>query len=355
MITTLPDFDLRHRNTFRIPCRAERWVEFTSRDDIPAVAAAMAADGQPALVIGGGSNILFTLPCYPGAVVHSAIMALEVTPLGSGRVRISAGSGITMDHLVERTCRAGLWGMENLSAIPGEVGASAVQNVGAYGCEAADIIESVNAFDTHTHRFVSIPAAACRFGYRRSIFKEPDRRGRYIIAGVDFILSADAAPRLSYGNLAEALADTPVITPGAVREAVRATRDTKLPDPDVTGSAGSYFTNPLLSAGQFSHLSLRVSTLFGHDTEIPRFNLPDGRIKVPAAWLIDRAGLKGASAGGAGVWPRQPLVIANMSGHCTSDDILRLERHIVGTVHEIFGVTLTPEVEKAPPVTDMPS
>jgi len=346
MITTASNFDLRHSNTFRIPCRAAQWVEFTDRNDIPAVAEAMEAS-ERALVIGGGSNILFTLPTFDGTVAHSAILALDTMPLGGGRVRLTAGSGITMDTLAERTCLAGLWGMENLSLIPGETGASAVQNVGAYGCEAADIIESVEAYDTRTRRFVTIEAADCGFAYRHSMFKTPEARGRYIIAAVTFMLSSIPKPRLGYGNLAAAFADGQPLTPMAVRREVIAVRRTKLPDPDETGSAGSYFTNPQLTPEEFEQVKTRVAALLGPDTEVPHFILADGRVKVPAAWLIDRAGLKGSAVGGAALWPSQPLVIANMTGRCTAADIIALESKVVDTVFSKFGVTLTPEVEKA--------
>lgn len=349
MIIQATDFDLRSRNTFGLPCIAAQWVEYSSREDIPAVAAMLDGDA-PHLLLGGGSNILFTSPVYPGVVAHSNILTVDAEVLDGGRVRVTAGSGVTMDRLVERTCSAGLWGLENLSLIPGEVGASAVQNVGAYGCEAGDLIEKVEAFDTVTHRFVTFTAAECGFAYRHSLFKTPEAKGRYIIAAVSFILSSKPAPRLGYGNLAAAFADGRDITPMAVREEVIATRNSKLPDPSVAGSAGSYFTNPQVPQAVFEAVKSKAEAMFGPDVRMPHFILPDGRVKIPAAWLIDRAGLKGAVEGGAGLWPTQPLVIANMSGHCTASDIITLEQRVVATVESTFGVHLVPEVEKAPPL-----
>lgn len=346
MIATATDFDLLHHNTFRLPCRAERWVEFSGRNDIPAVAE-MLEQAERSLVIGGGSNILFTSPRFDGTVAHSAILTLETETLGGGRVRLTAGSGLTMDSIIERVCRAGLWGMENLSLIPGEAGASAVQNVGAYGCEAADIIDSVEAYDTVSRRFVTLTPPECDFSYRHSLFKTPQGRGRFIIASVTFVLSSEPKPRLDYGNLSARFADGRKVTPMAVREEIIAVRRSKLPDTEETGSAGSYFTNPQLAPEEYEQLKKRVDALYGKDGAVPHFTLADGRVKVPAAWLIDRAGLKGSAVGGAALWPGQPLVIANMSGHCTSADVMALERKVVDTVAATFGVNLVPEVEKA--------
>lgn len=346
MIIRVADFDLRPHNTFRLPCRADRWIEFTSREDIPAVAAESAA-GQ-SIIIGAGSDLLFTQPEYHGTVIHSAILTIDMEPLGDRKVRVTAGSGVTMDDLILRTCQAGLWGLENLSGIPGEVGASAVQNVGAYGCEAGELIESVELFDRREHRFVTFDKADCRFAYRDSIFKRPEAKGRYIIASVTYILSSAPAPRLSYGNLASHFTDPATVTPMEIRETVMAVRNSKLPDPSVTGSAGSYFTNPIVTQDQFEDVCARARTLLNAGIEVPSFLLPDGRVKIPAAWLIDKAGLKGVTEGGAGTWPRQPLVIANMSGNCSAADILALERRIVDTVEKTFGVRLGLEVEKIP-------
>lgn len=347
MIIQATDFDLRSRNTFGLPCIAAQWVEYSSRDDIPAVAVMLDGD-MPRLLLGGGSNILFTTPVFPGTVVHSNILTIDAEVLDGGRVRVTAGSGITMDRLVERTCTAGLWGMENLSLIPGEVGASAVQNVGAYGCEAADLIEMVEAFDTVAHRFVTFSAEECCFAYRHSFFKTPEARGRYIIAAVSFILSSKPAPRLDYGNLSAAFAAGRDITPMAVREVVTETRNSKLPDPSVAGSAGSYFTNPQVQPAVFEAVKAKALAMFGPDVKVPHFIQPDGRVKIPAAWLIDRSGLKGATEGGAGLWPTQPLVIANLTGDCTAADVIALENRVVATVESTFGVHLVPEVEKAP-------
>lgn len=346
MIIQATDFDLRARNTFRLPCRVSRWVEFTSREDIPAVAVMM--ESEPSFIIGGGSDLLFTQTEFDGTVAHSAILTVDMEPLGNNRIRVTAGSGVTMDELVERTCRSGLWGLENLSGIPGEVGASAVQNVGAYGCEAADLIESVEVFDRRLHRFEVFDNARCRFAYRDSIFKSPEAKGRYIIASVSYILSSVPAPRLGYGNLASHFADGSEVKPMSIRDAVITVRNSKLPDPAVTGSAGSYFTNPIVTQEKYEDVCSRARALLGNDVEVPSFLLPDGRIKIPAAWLIDRSGLKGVTEGGAGTWPLQPLVIANMSGDCSAADVLALEHRIVSTVGDKFGIRLGLEVEKIP-------
>ncbi len=349
MISIIHDFDLRPRNTFRISARAESWIEFTGRDDLPAVARYMAESGKPAYVIGEGSDLLFTAPEIEGTIAHSAILSLDVTPLGGGKVRVVAGSGIKMDTLVRHTAQSRLWGMENLALIPGETGASAVQNVGAYGVEASDLIESVDAFDIIAGRYVTISREDCAFAYRHSLFKTPEAKGRYIIASVTFILSSEAAPKLSYGNLAEHLEGISNPAPMDIVEAVSTIRRAKLPDPEDVGSAGSYFTNPQVSPDLFERIKASAEELLAPGERVPHFILPDGRVKIPAAWLIDRAGLKGLRIGGAGLWPAQPLVIANLSGKASAEDVMAVERQVVETVKERFGVTLTPEVEKIPP------
>ncbi|MCM1116378.1 MAG: UDP-N-acetylmuramate dehydrogenase [Pseudoflavonifractor sp.] len=352
MITVANDFDLTPRNTFRIRSEAATWIEFTHCDDIPRVAEMLhgISASSPGIVIGEGSDLLFTSSRIDSPIAHSSILSIEMTPVGSGRVRVTAGSGLRMDTLVEHTASSGLWGMENLSLIPGEVGASAVQNVGAYGCEASDIIERVYAYDIVERRHVKLRGSECRFAYRHSLFKTSEAKGRYIISAVTFMLSSEARPRLEYGNLAEKLGDTSRLTPMDVRRAVAEIRRAKLPDPAETGSAGSYFTNPIVDRETYAMVERRTREMHGAEATVPCYTMEDGRVKIPAAWLIDKAGLKGSAVGDAALWPGQPLVIANMSGSCTASEVLALERHVVNTVKKHFGITLTPEVEKMPPI-----
>jgi len=247
------------------------------------------------------------------------------------------GAGVVWDHFVAETCRHGLWGAENLSLIPGEVGAAAVQNIGAYGVEVGDIVSGVVCFDLRERKKVKLTQEECRYGYRDSLFKQPENKGRYIVTSVLFRLTRKHSPKLEYKGVRDALDGVEPQTPQEVREAIIRIRREKLPDPEEIGSAGSFFKNPVVSREQFARIS--------PDGSAPHYDLPDGTVKVPAAWLIDRCGFKGAVEGGAAVYERQPLVIVNASGTASPQEVLALEQRIINGVQERFGVTLHPEVE----------
>lgn len=346
MIHTATDFDLRPRNTFGLRASCSRWIEYTSDDDIPSVIAMLDSDGSPWFHFGAGSNLLIATDCFAGSVLHSSILTHEVEPLSAGRVRVLAGAGITMDSLCEWACQSGLWGLENLSAIPGEVGASSVQNVGAYGCEAADLIESVRVYDTVAHCFRTLSRDELSFGYRMSLMKQPGFKGRFIVSQVSYILSVTPAPKLDYGNLASELIAGEPVTPMAVREAVIRVRNRKLPDPAEIGSAGSFFKNPVIDADLWDSFERRVVEILGPGVTIPRYPAGEGRVKLSAAWLIDRAGCKAMKSGGASVWQKQPLVLINATGHAVFSDIDNLCQEISDTVFAMFGIRLNPEVER---------
>ena len=254
--------------------------------------------------------------------------------MGLDEVPVMLGSGVVWDEFVAQACGHGLWGAENLSLIPGEAGAAAVQNIGAYGVEFKDLVSGVSCYDLKERRKCKFTAAECRYGYRESMFKEAE--DRYVIVSVLLRLSRTAGPRLTYKGLEGIDASTPQ----KVREAVIAIRRTKLPDPEEIGSAGSFFKNPVVSAQDFA----RIIDAAGGAT-VPHYLLPDGFVKVPAAWMIDQCGFKGEREGGAQVYEKQPLVIVNASGSASPADVLELERRIIAGVHSKFGVTLHPEVE----------
>lgn len=337
MIKSHHNFDLSAHNTFAMKVKCGCFMEYDSASDIPFIMSSI-RKGIDFMHIGAGSNILFTSD-YPGIVLHSAIKEINEVERTGNEVLIEAGSGVVMDHLIALTCDRGLWGLENLSGIPGEVGASAVQNVGAYGVEAADVIECVKAFDTVTSEFVTIPVADCSYGYRDSIFKHSNCKGRYIVHAVIFRLSSAPRPVTSYPALRDRFA-TPPSSPLEVRRAVTEIRDTKLPDPAVVPSAGSFFKNPVISREQFDKLASSPEC-----ADIPHYDT-DGGVKIPAAWLIDRCGWKGYSDGSkVAVWHLQPLVIVNPCREATPSDVINLKDRIIASVKERFGITLVPEVE----------
>ena len=327
-------YDLSSQNTFRMKVSCECFVEYENVKELEGLNFDKLP--KPLLHIGEGSNLLFTRD-FPGTVLHSNIEFIKYVDVGFDEVPVMVGAGVSFDNFVEETCRHGLWGAENLSLIPGEVGAAAVQNIGAYGVEVKDIISGVVCFDLKERRKVRFTAAECRYGYRSSMFKEDENKGRYIVTSVLFRLSRKPVPRTEYKGVLEALAGNEPSSPMDVREAIIKLRRKKLPDPAEIGSAGSFFKNPVVSAEQFAAISPGGSA--------PHYVLPDGSVKIPAAWMIESCGLKGESEGGAQIYENQPLVIVNATGKATSEDVLSLERKIIDAVKSRFGVELHPEVE----------
>ena len=328
------NYDLSAQNTFRMKVSCACYVEYENVKELEGLNFDRLP--KPLLHIGEGSNLLFTKD-FPGTVLHSNIEYIKYVDVGLDEVPVMVGAGVVWDHFVAETCRHGLWGAENLSLIPGEVGAAAVQNIGAYGVEVGDLISGVVAFDLQERRKVKFTREECRYGYRDSLFKQPENKGRYVVTSVLLRLSRKPNPRVEYKGIREALGGRDPQTPQEVREAVVHIRRQKLPDPEEVGSAGSFFKNPVVSRAEFERIS--------PDGSAPHYDLPDGSVKVPAAWLIDQCGFKGATQGGAAVWERQPLVLVNATGEATPQDVLALEQRITNGVQERFGVTLHPEVD----------
>lgn len=321
-------------NTFGIPAHARVYAEYTSLEELRALL--QTYKSEHLLHIGAGSNLLFTKD-FDGVVLHSRICFARALEEDAEGVNIEAGAGIVMDDLIAQVADMGLYGLENLSHIPGEVGASAVQNVGAYGVEAKDVIREVHAVAVESGEECVCSNADCRFGYRDSIFKN-EWKGQYIITSVVFHLSKQPQPRLDYGNLRQALAGKEP-TPMNIREAVIAIRKQKLPEPEELGSAGSFFKNPIISPEHFQTILQQEQKTAA---EIPHFETADG-IKIPAAWLIEQCGWKGKRQGGAQVYEKQPLVIVN-TGNATAQDIITLAADITESIAQRFQITLHPEV-----------
>ena len=452
MIVRHRNYDLSARNTFRMKVRCALYVEVTEEADLPALD--WDALPQPLMVIGGGSNLLFTAD-FPGTVLHfaghapsggtqfvsltpvppTADAAGEVgaifgrggiisclpspenvpsrglganndgrgdsheippRPLGpdsGGLLLATVPAGSVFDDFCAWAAENGLWGPENLSLIPGECGASAVQNIGAYGVEAKDIIAAIRAWDRLERRFVDIDPADCAYGYRTSRFKT-EWKGRYLITAVTYRLSRTPQPKLDYGGIRKALeargvrvspsgtcapphmgrgwgpldtrsreagtqetmggagaerseAEFPeglTLAPQLIRETIIGIRRKKLPDPAEKGSAGSFFCNPVISREHFARIVATAREDNGPDYQVPHYEVGD-QIKVPAAWMIEQCGFKGATNGGAKVYENQPLVIVNDSGSASPEEIIALERRIIRTIEGKYGITLHPEVE----------
>lgn len=333
-------YDTPIPNSFGFSVRAACLVEYDSVGELISLLYDPSLP-RPFFHIGGGSNLLFTGD-YPGTILHSRLRFTEVRPDATVRV----GSGVVWDDLCAEMAEAGLWGTENLSLIPGEAGAAAVQNIGAYGIEAGDLIREVECVDCVSLEQARIPAGECRYGYRTSRFKG-EWKGRYIVTAVTLALSREYSPRLDYGHVGDAVKERfgslENLTPSMLRETVIGIRRTKLPEPSETGSAGSFFRNPFVSREQCD----RVLQIAGRDGlgNVPHFDNPDGTVKIPAAWLIEKCGWKGYREGNAGVWPQQPLVLVNLNGKASPSEIMGLEDKIRQSVYDRFGIELIPEVE----------
>ena len=339
---------LQAYNSFGIVAKARELLRVRSQDDLAAVLADPARAAAPKFVLGGGSNIVLTGDVKP-IVLKVEIMGRRVVDDDLRATVVEAGAGENWHDFVTWTLDQGLPGLENLALIPGSVGASPVQNVGAYGVEVQDRFESLDAMDLHTGRVYTLDAAQCAFGYRDSVFKHAAPQGeegsatgfglagRALILRVRFRLPKPWRPELSYLDLQRRMAETGVTqpTPRQVYDWVCAIRAAKLPDPRVIGNAGSFFKNPTVTPEQCQDIIAR-------EPNIVHYPMPDGTVKLAAGWLIDACGWKGKSVGQAGVYEKQALVLVNRGG-ATGGEVVTLARAIQTSVYERFGIRLEPE------------
>jgi UDP-N-acetylmuramate dehydrogenase len=328
------DVQLQPFNTFGIPALARRYLRVTDPAQLAAVAADPALAALPRLVLGGGSNLLITSSQVERLVLHMALVGKEIVGETADAILVRARAGENWHGFVEWTMAQGLGGLENMALIPGTVGASPIQNIGAYGAEVKDRFHSLHAFDFASGATRTMDAAACRFGYRDSVFKHADG-AQLVVLDVTFALPKDWMPNLRYAELAGALDGNAAPTPRQVADAVIAVRRRKLPDPATIGNAGSFFKNPVVSSEHCVRLLQAWPELVHHAQA-------DGSEKLAAGWLIDRCGWKGRSLGRAGVYPQQALVLVNHGG-ASGEEVLALARAIQGDVEERFGVRLEPE------------
>jgi UDP-N-acetylmuramate dehydrogenase len=328
------DISLQQFNTFGIPARARHYLRVEDPAQLAAVAADPVLAALPRLVLGGGSNLLITRDEVDLLVLHMALAGREIVGETPDAILVRAQAGENWHAFVQWTLDQGLGGLENMSLIPGTVGASPIQNIGAYGAEVKDLFHSLTAFDFATGATLTMDAAACRFGYRDSVFKHGEGRGLAVL-DVTFALPRAWRPNLRYAELAQALQDVAAPTPREVSDAVIAIRRRKLPDPLEIGNAGSFFKNPVVAREQCERLLDAWPNLVHHPQ-------PDGTDKLAAGWLIDQCGWKGRSLGRAGVYPKQALVLVN-NGGASGPEVLALARAIQADVQERFGVLLEPE------------
>ena len=331
-MTDEKDYSLLRHNTFGIDAKCKRFMEYGSVEEAQAVVGMLAETDRPLLILGGGSNLLLTGD-YDGTVLHSGIRFLEQTD----ECHIRCGSGYVWDDVVAYCVANGLYGAENLSVIPGEVGASAVQNIGAYGVEAKDLIDSVEAVEIETGRICRFMSAECAYSYRQSKFKHA-WRDRFLITAVTYKLSKTYAPKLDYGNIRAALAAKGIGNPTAMqlRETIIEIRNAKLPDPKVLGNAGSFFMNPVVPTQKYNELARQYEGM-------PHYTIDSEHEKIPAGWLIEQCGWKGKALGRAAVHDKQALVLVNRGG-ATGSEVVHLCETIQHDVRQKFGIDINPEV-----------
>ena len=313
-------------NTFGIDAKARNYIEYSTEEEL--ISLLPSFNNLPFFHVGGGSNLLFTKD-YDGTILHSAIRGITVD---GNRIRV--GAGMVWDDFVEWTVLNGWSGVENLSLIPGEVGASAVQNIGAYGVEAKDVIDTVECMDLFTGERRTFTNSECCYAYRQSIFKG-ELKGRYAVTYVTYILNKEFVPRLDYGNIRANLPADVEVTPRLVRDTIINIRRAKLPDPTVLGNAGSFFMNPVVSREQFQAIQKEYPNMPFYDV--------DGGVKIPAGWMIEQCGWKGKALGSAAVHDRQALVLVNLGG-AKGEDIVRLCEAVRKSVKDKFGIDIHPEV-----------
>lgn len=331
----IENFPLKNLNTFGVAANAAWYVDINNEDDLQVLFAEDRWKNYPRLVLGGGSNMLFTSD-FKGLVIHVKIQGIKNENKGND-VLVTAGGGVVWNDLVNYCVDNGFAGIENLSLIPGSVGAAPVQNIGAYGVELQDIFHSCRAFEIASGKIRVFDKEDCGFSYRDSVFKSA-LKGLYIITEVSFKLSKIFKPELTYGAISDELLKRGISKPGIkdLSTVVSHIRVSKLPDPATIGNAGSFFKNPVIQEAQF----LKLKAAF---PELVHFPAQEGFIKISAGWLIEHCGWKGKVVGNTGTWKNQALVLVN-HGNATGKEIFKFSEAIIESVNAKFGIHLEREV-----------
>ena len=329
--------DLQSYNSFGFHTVAKHFVEINDFQELETLISSDAFKNEKHLILSGGNNVLFQEDCFDGIVVLINTKGIEVLKENGNDVVVRAQAGEDWPEFVKKIVAMGLYGVENLAHIPGKVGAAPVQNIGAYGMELKDSFLRCEAIELSTGNKRVFTKEECAFGYRNSVFKN-ELKGQYVITSVDFLLHKQAELKLEYGNIKSYLSEHDIETPTLrqIHNAICAIRDAKLPDVKQIGNAGSFFKNPVISAEQFA-------TLQQHYPDIPHYPDADGMVKVPAGWLIEKAGWKGWRDEHVGVYEKQALVLVHYGGG-SGHDIVGLAQRIQQSVEEKFGIQISPEV-----------
>ncbi len=328
------DISLQSYNTFGIDVNAKLFAEYKSVDELIEIIQTDEFQSNRLLHIGGGSNLLFTND-FDGIILHSKINELEILSENDDEVILRVGAGIVWDDFVEYAVQNKYYGVENLSLIPGEVGAAAVQNIGAYGVEIKDYIESVEYFNISTKELEKLSNAACNYEYRNSIFKN-ELKGKAIITYVNIRLKKSEHYTLNYAHLQKAVEQRGALSLKNVRNTIIEIRQSKLPDPAKLGNGGSFFMNPIVDKHKFN-------AIYKDYPNMPYYQMQNDNIKIPAGWLIEQCGFKGKRFGNVGVYEKQALVLVNY-GNAKGQEIADLSKLIQSEVRKHFDIELIPEV-----------
>ena len=333
MIRYYENIEITERNSFHVKQVAKRLVEFDKAEELQEIFAKYKPESW--YVLSGGNNILFTKDIEP-LLITPCDKSITIIGENEESVRVKVGAGVEWDDLVAWSVEKGLWGIENLSLIPGKAGAAPVQNIGAYGVEAKDAIKSVEMYFVEGDNFVTLAAEHCDFGYRESVFKH-SLKGRVIITSIEIELSKIANPRLGYGDVIREVEARGGATLANIRDAICSIRRSKLPDTAVLGNAGSFFKNPIVDKEV-------AERLLAEYPDMPQYPAAEeGKVKLAAGWLIDKSGMKGYKEGNVGVHERQALVLVNLGG-ATGGEVIAFAHKVVDTVREKFGIEISPEV-----------
>ena len=333
MVRYFENIEITSRNSFHVRQVAKRLVEFDRAEELPEIFAKYGTESW--YVLSGGNNILFTQD-VDALLITPCDTRIEILSESESAVRVKVGAGVEWDDLVAWAVERELWGIENLSLIPGKAGAAPVQNIGAYGVEAKDVIRNVEMYFVEGNNFITLASEHCAFGYRESVFKHT-LKGRVIITAIEIELSKVANPRLGYGDVVREVEARGGATLANIRDAICSIRRSKLPDTAVLGNAGSFFKNPIVESKVAERLREEYPDMPSYPVQ------EEGKVKLAAGWLIDKAGLKGHKEGNVGVHERQALVLVNLGG-ATGGEVIAFAHKVVAAVREKFGIDISPEV-----------
>lgn len=335
MLKIRENINIKELHSFGISFENKYWIDFDNPEKLTSILQQEPYKSLPYKVIGSGTNVLF-LPGFKGILLHPINQNINILNETSEEINIEVDAGIEWDTLVEWAVKKNYFGIENLSLIPGTLGGAVVQNIGAYGREIEQNIYEVEVIDLQSGEVKTFKHSQCAFSYRTSIFKDKKNQA-FLVWKVKMSLSKKPAYNISYGNLAKAVKDYGELNLVNLRQVIINTRRSKLPDPELIGNAGSFFKNPVISLPQFKKLKDEYP-------DIPSYPTPvDGSVKIPAGWLIEKAGLKGYKQNDAGVYEKQALVLVN-HGDASGMDIYKLSTYIQSEVYKLFGINIIPEV-----------